>query len=35
MLKIIPLVMAALLALSLPLIGQDGGPVLRVIEAED
>ena len=35
MLKIIPLVTAALLALSLPLIAQDGGRVLRVIEAQD
>ena len=35
MLKIIPLVTAALLALSLPLIAQDGGQVLRVIEAQD
>ena len=35
MLKIIPLVMAALLALSLPLIAQDGGQVLRVIETQD
>ena len=35
MLKILPLITAALLALSLLLIAQDGGPVLRVIEAED
>ena len=35
MLKIIPLVVAAILALSLPLIAQETGPVLRVIEAED
>ena len=35
MLKILPLITAAMLALSLPLIAQDGGPVLRVIEAED
>ena len=35
MLKIIPLVTAALLALSLLLIAQDAGPVLRVIDAED
>ena len=39
MLKIISLVSAALLALSLPLIAQDiaqdGGPILRVLEAED
>ena len=35
MLKIIPLVTAALLALSLPVIAQDTGPVLRIIEAED
>ena len=35
MLKIIPLVTAALLALTVPLVAQDGGPVLRVVEAED
>ena len=35
MLKIIPLIAAALLALSVPLIAQDAGTVLRVIEAED
>ena len=35
MLKIISLAAAALLALSLPLIAQDGGRVLRVVEAED
>ena len=35
MLKIIPLMTAAVLALSLPLIAQDTGPVLRVVEAED
>ena len=35
MLKIIPLMTAAILALSLPLIAQDTGPVLRVVEAED
>ena len=35
MLKIIPLMPAAVLALSLPLIAQDTGPVLRVVEAED
>ena len=35
MLKIIPLVTAAILALSVPLIAQDAGPVLRIIEAED
>ena len=34
-LKIIPLMTAAVLALSLPLIAQDGGPVLRVADAED
>ena len=33
--KIIPLMTAAVLALSLPLIAQDTGPVLRVVEAED
>ena len=35
MLKIIPLVTAAILALSVPLIAQDAEPVLRIIEAED
>ena len=35
MLKIIPLMTAAVLALSLPLTAQDAGPVLRVVEAED
>ena len=35
MLKIIPLAAAAILALSVPLIAQDAGPVLRIIEAED
>ena len=35
MLKIIPLVAATLLALTGPLIAQDGGQVLRVIEAQD
>ena len=35
MLKIIPLVAATLLALTVPLIAQDGGQVLRVIEAQD
>ena len=35
MLKIISFVSAALLALTVPLIAQDGGPVLRVIEAQD
>ena len=35
MLKIIPLMTAAVLALSWPLIAQDTGPVLRVVEAED
>ena len=35
MLKIIPLMTAAVLALSLPLIAQDTGPVLRVADAED
>ena len=35
MLKIIPLMSAALLALSVPLIAQDGGPVLRVVGGED
>ena len=35
MLKIIPLMTAAVLTLSLPLIAQDTGPVLRVVEAED
>ena len=35
MLKIIPLAAAALLALSVPLIAQDGDAVLRIIEAED
>ena len=35
MLKIIPFVAAVLIALSLPLIGQDNAPVLRIIEAED
>ena len=35
MLKIIPFAAAVLLALSLPLIAQDGGPVLRVVDAED
>ena len=35
MLKIIPLMSAALLALSVPLIAQDGGPVLRVDGGED
>ena len=33
--KIIPLMTAAVLALSWPLIAQDTGPVLRVVEAED
>ena len=35
MLKIIPPAVAAILALSVPLIAQDGDAVLRVIEAED
>ena len=35
MLKIIPLAAVVLLALSLPLTGQDTGPVLRVIETQD
>ena len=35
MLKIIPFATAAILALSVPLIAQDTGPVLRIIEAED
>ena len=35
MLKIIPFAAAVLLALSLPLIAEDGGPVLRVIETQD
>ena len=35
MLKIIPFAAAVLLALSLPLIAQDGGPVLRIIETQD
>ena len=35
MLKIIPLMTAAVLALSLPLIAQDTGPLLRVADAED
>ena len=35
MLKIIPLVTAALVALAVPLIAQDTGPVLRVGDAED
>jgi len=35
MLKIIPLVTAALLALTVPLIARDSGPVLRVADAED
>ena len=35
MMKTIPLMTAAILALSLPLVAQDGGPVLRVTEAED
>ena len=35
MLKILPLITAALLSLSLLLIAQDGGPVLRGIESED
>ena len=35
MLKIIPLVSAALVALTVPLIAQDTGPVLRVVDAED
>ena len=35
MLKIVPLMMAAALALSFPLIAQDSGPVLRVSGAED
>ena len=35
MLKIIPLAAAAILALSVPLIAQDGDAVLRVIEDED
>ena len=35
MLKIIPFAAAVLLALSLPLTGQDGGPVLRIIETQD
>ena len=34
MLKLIPLAAAGLL-ITLPLIAQDGGPVLRVVEAED
>ena len=35
MLKIFSLATAALLALTVPLIAQDGGPVLHVIEAQD
>ena len=35
MLKILTLVTAALVALSIPLIAQTGGPILRVIEAQD
>ena len=33
--KIIPFAAAVLIALSLPLIGQENAPVLRIIEAED
>ena len=35
MLKIVSLITATLLALTVPLIAQDGGQVLRVIEAQD
>ena len=35
MLKIVSLLTATLLALSIPLIAQTGGPILRVIEAQD
>ena len=35
MLKIVSLLTATLLALSIPLIAQRGGPILRVIEAQD
>ena len=35
MLKIIPFAAAVLLALSLPLTGQDTGPVVRIIETQD
>ena len=35
MLKIIPLLAAAILALPVPLLAQDTGSVLRIIEAQD
>ena len=35
MLKIVSLLTATLLALSIPLIAQTGGPILRVVEAQD
>ena len=35
MLKIIPLLVTAILALPVPLLAQDTGAVLRIIEAQD
>ena len=35
MLKIIPLLATAILALPVPMLAQDAGAVLRIIEAQD
>ena len=35
MLKFIPLLTAAILALPVPMLAQDAGAVLRIIEAQD